>query len=97
MELSKQEMEIFLLFPDLRSKNFFYKMFLTFTNDFKIGFQIRKLNYFSCFLTSNQKKSNTKCLQLFPKSSKLVLRTGTELYKKGNWNNFLRSEKFVQN
>ena len=32
MELSKQEMELFLLFPDLWSKNFFYEIFLTFTN-----------------------------------------------------------------
>ena len=30
--LSKQEMELFLLFPDLRLKNFFYKMFLNFIN-----------------------------------------------------------------
>ena len=35
MELSKQEMELFLLFPDLRLKNFFYRMFPTFNNEFK--------------------------------------------------------------
>ena len=38
MELSKQEMELFLLFPDLRLKNFFYKMFPTFNNEFKTSF-----------------------------------------------------------
>ena len=38
-------MELFLLFPDLQSKNFFHKMFLTFTNGFKTGFENRKLNY----------------------------------------------------
>ena len=41
MELSKQEMELFLLFPDLRLKNFFYKMFLNFINEFKGGFENR--------------------------------------------------------
>ena len=51
MELSKQEMEIFLLFSDLQSKklfykkflafkkesNFFYKIFLAFENESKTG------------------------------------------------------------
>ena len=37
----KQELELFLLLPDLRSKNFFYKMFLTFTNESKTGFENR--------------------------------------------------------
>ena len=67
MELSKQEMELFLLFPDLQSKNFFYKMFLNFINEFKAGFKNRKWNhpnrkwnYFSYFLTSDQKTSLTK-------------------------------------
>ena len=35
IELSKQEMELFLLLPDLQSKNFFYKKFLTFQNESK--------------------------------------------------------------
>ena len=47
MELSKQEMELFLLFPNLKSKNFFYKMFLNFFNEFKAGLENRKWNYFS--------------------------------------------------
>ena len=38
MELSKQEMELFLLLPELQSKNFFYKMFLTFTSKLYRGF-----------------------------------------------------------
>ena len=33
MELPKQEMELFLLFSELWSKNFFYKMFLNFANE----------------------------------------------------------------
>ena len=42
MELSKQEMELFFLFPDLQLKYFFYKMFLNFINEFKAGFENRK-------------------------------------------------------
>ena len=42
MELSKQEMELFLLFPDLQSKTFFYKMFLNFINEVKAGFESGK-------------------------------------------------------
>ena len=53
MELYKQEMELILLFHDLQSKNLFYKMFLTFTNESKTGFENRKWNYFSYFLTSD--------------------------------------------
>ena len=66
MELSKWEMELFLLLSDLRSKNFFYKMFLNFINEFKAGFENRKWNYpnrkwnyFSYFLTFDQKTSFT--------------------------------------
>ena len=38
MELFKQEMELFYLLPGLWLKNFFYKMFLIFTEAFKIDF-----------------------------------------------------------
>ena len=38
IELSKQEMELFYLLPGLWLKNFFYKMFLIFTEVFKIDF-----------------------------------------------------------
>ena len=68
MELSKQEMELFLLFPDLQLKNFFYKKFITFQNESKTGFENRKWNhsnrkwnYFSYFLISDPKTSFTKC------------------------------------
>ena len=57
-----------LLLPELQSKSFFYKMFLTFPNESKIGFENRKWddqnwkwNYYSYFLSSNQKASFTKC------------------------------------
>ena len=46
MELSKQDMELFLLFPALRSKNFFYKMFLDFINKYEAGFENSKCNEF---------------------------------------------------
>ena len=39
MELSKQEMEVFLLLSDLRSKNFYAEMFQTFTNQSITGFR----------------------------------------------------------
>ena len=64
IELSKQEMELCLLLLSLQAKNFFYKMFLTFTIKLKTVFKNRKWNYpnriwnyFSSFLTSNQKPS----------------------------------------
>ena len=91
MELSKQEMELFLLFPDLRLKNFFYKMFLNFTNEFKTGFENRKLNYpnrkwnyFSYFLTFDQKTSFTKYFKILSMSLKLVLKTGNGIIQTGN-------------
>ena len=69
--------ELFLLFPDLRLKNFFYKMFLNFVNEFKAGFENRKWNYpnrkwnyFSKFLTYDSKTSFTESFQLLTMSSK---------------------------
>ena len=38
MELSEQEMELFLLFSELWSKNFFSEIFLNFANEFKAVF-----------------------------------------------------------
>ena len=38
MELSKQDMELYLLLPDIQSKYFFYIMFLTLTNELQIVF-----------------------------------------------------------
>ena len=45
MEFSKQEMKLFLRLPGLWLKNFFYKMFLIWSNVFKINFHNRKLTY----------------------------------------------------
>ena len=45
MEFSKQEIKLFLRLPGLWLKNFFYKMFLIWSNVFKINFQNRKLTY----------------------------------------------------
>ena len=40
-------------------------MFLTFTNESKTGFENRKWNYFSYFLTSNQKTSFKKVFSFY--------------------------------
>ena len=84
MELSKQEMELFLLLPEFQSKNFFYKMFLAFDNESQIGFENRKENYFFYFLSSNQKTSLTKSFVLLLVSPKLILKTGNGIIKAGN-------------
>ena len=42
MELSEQEMELFLPLPGLWSKNLLYKMFLIYSKGHKIDFQNRK-------------------------------------------------------
>ena len=64
MDLSKQEMELFLQHLQLQPKNFFYKMFLTFNfnhwvqNQFenkKWIYPNRKWNYFPYFLISDEK------------------------------------------
>ena len=88
MELSKQEVELFLLFPDLQAKNLFYKKFLTCKNEFKTGFENRKWNYpnrkqnyFSYFLTSDQNTSN-----FLQQLQKLVQKTG--------WNYLNRKWKY---
>ena len=39
MELSKQEMELFIPLPGPWSKNLFYEMFLIWSKEFKINFQ----------------------------------------------------------
>ena len=59
-------MELFQV-PERQSRNFFYKMFLTFTNESKTGFvnskwnySDRRWNYFTNSLSSNQKTSYTK-------------------------------------
>ena len=67
MELSKQEMELFLPFPVIGSKNFFNKSISNWSKDSKMDFRNRKWNYlnrkwnyFSPFWSSDQKTSLTK-------------------------------------
>ena len=89
MELSKQEMELFHLLPELQSKNVSNKIFLTLTNESKSG--KRKLNYsnrewnsFSYFQVSDQKTSFTKFYSFSPRSSKLIFKTGNGIIQTGN-------------
>ena len=91
MELSKQEMELYLPLPGLWSKNFFYKMFLIWSKEFKINFQNRKWNYtnrkwnfFSQFQASDQNTSFTKYLSFDLMSSKLIFKTGNGIIQTGN-------------
>ena len=44
MELSKQEMELFLILPELQSKNSFYKIIIS---ESKTVLENRKWKYFS--------------------------------------------------
>ena len=91
MEFSKHEMELFIVFPGLHSKNFFYKMFLIFTKEFRIDFQNRKWNdpnrkwnYLSYIQASDQKTSFTKCFSFKPRSSKLIFINGNGIIWTGN-------------
>ena len=79
MELSKQEMNLFLPPPGLWWKNFFNKMLLIWSKGFKIDFQNRKWNYpnrkwnyFSHLQASGQKTSFTKCFSFVPRDLKLI-------------------------
>ena len=83
MELSRQEIDLFLPLPGLWSKNFFYKMFLIWSKGSKIDFQNRKWNYpnrkwnyFSHFQASDEKTSFTKCFSFDPTGPKLIFKTG---------------------
>ena len=75
MKLSKQERVLFLPFPDLWWKNFFYNIFSTFTEEFKIDFQNRKWNYpnriyFSRLQASDQNNLFTISSPYLPRSKK---------------------------
>ena len=90
MELSKQEMELFLSLPVLWSKNFFYKMILIWSKRFNINFQKRKWNYpnrkwnyFSQCQASEPKTSFTKCFLFVPRVSKLIFKTGNGIIQTG--------------
>ena len=76
-------MEFFLPLPVLWSKNFFNKNFLISTQEFKIDFQNRKRNYLnrkrnylSHFRASDQKTSFKRCFTFFPRSLRLIFKTG---------------------
>ena len=84
-------MELFLLLPDLQSKNLFYKRFVITSKDSQNGFENkkwnypnRKWNYFSYFLTFDQKTSFTKYFKILSMSLKLVLKTGNGIIQTGN-------------
>jgi hypothetical protein len=83
MELSKQEMELFLPFLFIGSKNFFNKTIPIWYNDSKMVFINRKWNYlnrkwiyFSPFYSSDQKNSLTKDSSFGPTISKWFSETG---------------------
>ena len=79
-------MELFHQLLGLWSNNFFYKIFLIFTKEFKMAFQYRKWNYpnkkwnySSHFQASYQKTTFTKCFLSLPRVQKLIFitRNGT--------------------
>ena len=76
MELSKQEMELFLPLPGHWLKNFINKMFIIWSKGFKIKFQNRKwnypnrkLNYYS-HLQASDKKFFYKIFLIYSKLSR---------------------------
>jgi hypothetical protein len=83
MELSKQEMELFLPFPVIGSKNFLNKSIPIWSNDSNMVFRNRKWNYlnrkwnyFSPFQSSDQKTSLTKVFSFGPTIPKWFSETG---------------------
>ena len=95
MELSKQEMELFLTHPGLLSKNFCYDIFFIFTKEFKIDFQNRKWNYpnrkwnyFSHFQADDQKATFTKFCFISTKEFKIDFQNRKRNYLNRKWNYF---------
>ena len=83
MELSKQEMELFLPFPVIGSQNFFNKSISNWSKDSKMDFRNRKLNYvnrkwnyFFPFWSSDQKTSLTKSFPIGLRIIKWISETG---------------------
>jgi hypothetical protein len=83
MELFNQEMELFLPFPVIRSKNFFNKSIPIWYSDSimivrnrKWNYLNRKWNYLSPFQSSNQKTSLTKVSPFDPTIPKWFSETG---------------------
>ena len=91
MELSKQEMELFLLFHDFELKNCFNKILTIFTKESKSSFTNRKCNdpnrkwnYFSYIQTLDQKTFLTKNLPFLQKNPNPFLQSGNRIIKTGN-------------
>jgi hypothetical protein len=83
MELPKQEMELFLPFYVIESKNFFNKNIPIWLHDSKMVFRNRKWNcldrkwnYFSPFQSSDQKTSLTEVSPFGPMFPKWFSETG---------------------
>ena len=86
MELSKQEVELFLLIKKLILQNVFH-LFQGFQNKFlnrKWNYPNRKGNYFSYFQVFDQKTSFAKCLSFVPSGSKLIFKTENGIIQTGN-------------
>jgi hypothetical protein len=90
-KLSKQEMEIFLPFPVIKSKNFFNKSIPHWFNDSKMvdrkrkwNFLNRKWNYFSPFQSSDKKSSLTAVFSFGPTIPKWFSETGNGIVLTGN-------------
>jgi hypothetical protein len=86
MKLSELEMELFLPFSVIRSKNFFNESIPIWSNDSKMVFRNRKRNYinrkwnyFSPFQSSDQKSSLTKVSQFGLKIQKWFSEIGNEI------------------
>ena len=92
---SKQEMELFLHLQGLWSKNFFYIMFLIWSNGLKINFQNRKWYYpnrkwyyFSTFQAYNQKRFFYKMFLFWSKGLKINFQNRKWNYPNRKWNYF---------
>ena len=73
MELFKQEMELFILLPDLQSKNFFYKRFVITSKDSIIVLKTEN----RIIQTGNGIISSTSG----PSILKLLLQNGSNFYQ----------------
>ena len=105
MELSKQEMEYFLTFPVIGSKNFFNKSIPNWSADSKMDFRNRKWNYlnrnwnyFSPFQLSDQKTPFTKVSPIGLRISKWISQIGNGIISplSGHWIKKLIYQKYPQ-
>ena len=78
MELSNQEMELFLLFPDLGSKKFLFKRYPIFTQDSKTGNRLIETGngFISPLPPQNKKLLLKNDIPSLPKTPKPVLEIG---------------------